>query len=59
MTAHRSKGREFRRVFGWGVKAFMPSRFANQDWQKQQEANLEYVLYTRTIETYVDVVVGS
>jgi superfamily I DNA/RNA helicase len=55
MTAHRSKGLEFKRVFGWGVKKFFPSKFAKQDWQMKQESNLEYVLITRAIETYVEV----
>lgn len=55
LTAHRSKGLEFKRVFGWGVTTWMPSRRAKQDWQRQQEANLEYVLKTRAIEEYVDV----
>lgn len=55
LTAHRSKGLEFERVYGWGVSKFMPSRRAKQDWQKAQEANLEYVLKTRAIREYVQV----
>lgn len=58
MTAHRSKGLEFQRVFGWGVRTHFPARFARQAWQVQQEHNLQYVLYTRAIETYVDVVLS-
>lgn len=47
MTAHRSKGLEFPRVFLYGEGKFMPSRFARQDWQMLQEENLRYVAYTR------------
>lgn len=57
LTAHRSKGLEFKRVFGLGVGKYMPSKYATQDWAIQQEANLEYVLYSRAIEEYVDVIV--
>lgn len=53
MTAHRSKGLEFDRVFGWGVRQFFPSRFAKKPWQLRQEENLEYVLYTRAIRELV------
>jgi superfamily I DNA/RNA helicase len=59
MTAHRSKGREFKRVFGWGVAAYFPSRFAKQAWQIEQEDNLQYVLYTRAMDSYIDVVVAE
>lgn len=57
ITVHRSKGLEFDRVFGYGVRKFMPSPYAKQDWQKVQEENLEYVLKTRAINTYVEVAV--
>lgn len=53
MTAHRSKGLEFERVFGWGVPQWFPSRFAKKPWQIRQEENLEYVLYTRAISELV------
>lgn len=56
MTAHRSKGLEFDRVWGLGVRSHFPARFARQPWQLAQEENLRYVLYTRAITTYVDVV---
>lgn len=58
MTAHRSKGREYKRVFAWGRTKFFPSRFATQEHQLQQESNLEYVMITRAIETYIDVEVA-
>lgn len=46
-TAHRSKGREWHRVFvlGWGT--YMPSPLARQSWEREQEANLCYVTVTR------------
>ncbi len=55
LTAHRAKGLEFPRVFLWGRNAFMPSKYARQDWQKKQELNLEYVALTRAMRTLVDV----
>ncbi len=55
MTAHKSKGLEFRRVFGFGNNRYFPSKYAKQDWQVEQELNLLVVLWTRAIETYVDV----
>lgn len=59
MTAHRSKGLEFRRVFGWGRDHYFPSPFAKLDWQLEQENHLMYVLYTRAIMDYVDVKVEA
>lgn len=58
VSAHRSKGLEFKRVFGLGVAKYMPSKYAKQDWALEQENHLIYVLFTRAIEEYVDVVVG-
>lgn len=46
-TVHRSKGREWQRVFVLGYSAYMPSPFARQDWQLAQERNLQYVCITR------------
>lgn len=46
-TYHRSKGREWDRVFLWEHAQRCPSRGARQEWQKLQEANLAYVAYTR------------
>lgn len=46
-TAHRSKGREWPRVFILGKEKYMPSPFARQAWQLKQEQNLEYVAITR------------
>ena len=46
-TVHKSKGREWNRVFLLGQNLFMPSPYARQEWQLDQEANLVYVAYTR------------
>lgn len=51
LTAHRSKGLEYKRVFLWGANKFMPSSYAKREWQIAQEENLEYVAITRAIET--------
>jgi len=47
-TIHRYKGRESDRVFilGWGK--YLPSKFARQEWELEQERNLAYVAVTRT-----------
>lgn len=46
-TIHKSKGREWDRVFILGYYELMPSSFARQEWQIQQEYNLMYVGVTR------------
>jgi len=46
MTIHRSKGLETNNVYVI-ERELMPSRYAKQPWQREQEANLEYVCYTR------------
>ena len=46
-TYHRSKGREWNRVFLWEHSARCPSKAAKQDWQLAQEDNLAYVAVTR------------
>lgn len=46
-TVHKSKGREWKRVFLMGENIYMPSSYARQDWQLEQERNLQYVAYTR------------
>ena len=45
-TIHRSKGLEAKRVFIIHAE-LMPSKYAKQDWQMEQEMNLMYVAYTR------------
>jgi superfamily I DNA/RNA helicase len=46
MTIHRSKGGENERVF-FLLPQLLPSKFATQAWQKEQEDNLMYVGITR------------
>lgn len=46
-TVHKSKGREWQRVFVLGFAKFMPSKMARQPWQIEQEKNLIYVAFTR------------
>lgn len=45
-TVHKSKGREWQNV-AILEPSLMPSKFARQDWQAQQEENLIYVAVTR------------
>lgn len=45
-TIHKAKGLESENVFII-ERHLMPSKYAKQDWQKEQETNLEYVAYTR------------
>lgn len=47
-TVHKSKGREWLRVFILGRYEFMPSPWARQEWQQEQERNLIYVAVTRS-----------
>lgn len=54
-TVHKAKGREWNRVFLWDRNKFMPSKWAKQPWQLQQETNLTYVAITRAKETLVEV----
>lgn len=58
-TIHKSKGREWSRVFWWGYNMFNPSPYATKDWEKDQEQNLMYVAATRAINTLVKVYVKS
>ena len=46
MTIHKSKGLENDRIF-FLCPELIPSRFATQPWQYQQERNLKYVAITR------------
>jgi len=47
-TVHKSKGREWERVFVLGRHEYMPSPWARQSWQQLQEQNLIYVAVTRS-----------
>ena len=46
-TVHKSKGLEYPTVFILDADRLMPSRFAKQHWQKEQERNIQYVAITR------------
>jgi superfamily I DNA/RNA helicase len=48
-TIHKSKGREWNRVFWLGLLEFQPSKFAKLPWEIEQETNLCYVAATRAI----------
>lgn len=56
-TAHKSKGREWKRVYILGQSKYMPSKWARKDWQMAQEINLMYVATTRAMSEIIDVVV--
>ena len=56
-TAHKSKGREWHRVYLYGRNKYMPSKFARQDWQVVQENNLIYVAVTRSKSELIEVTV--
>ena len=51
-TVHKAKGLEAPRVFIL-EPSLMPSRWARQPWQQEQERNLQYVAVTRALETLV------
>jgi DNA helicase II / ATP-dependent DNA helicase PcrA len=53
-TIHKSKGREWERVFWLNRHATCPSKYARQEWQKDQERNLMYVAATRAIEQLIE-----
>jgi DNA helicase-2/ATP-dependent DNA helicase PcrA len=52
-TYHRSKGREWPRVFLLEHAKRCPSRAARQAWQQAQEQNLAYVAFTRAQHSLV------
>lgn len=54
-TVHKSKGREWDRVYLLGRNAYMPSKYARQEWQQEQERNLQYVAITRAKAELVEV----
>lgn len=55
-TMHKSKGKEWDRVYLLDRANTLPSRYARQPWQKAQESNLEYVSVTRAKRELIDVV---
>lgn len=46
-SVHKAKGLEWDRVFILDKEKYMPSKWANQEWQMKQEHNLVYVAVTR------------
>jgi superfamily I DNA/RNA helicase len=54
-SVHKSKGREWDRVFLLGRQDYMPSPWAKQQWEKDQENHLIYVAITRAKHTLVEV----
>ncbi|KKL20450.1 hypothetical protein LCGC14_2455360, partial [marine sediment metagenome] len=54
-TIHKAKGREWDRVYLYGRNKFMPSHYAKQEWELEQENNLAYVAVTRAKTELVDV----
>lgn len=50
-TAHKSKGLEWDVVNILDFRKYMPSKWARQAWQQQQEKNLIYVACTRAKQT--------
>lgn len=55
-TIHRSKGREWNRVFWLDRAGTLPSKWARQEWQVEQEFNLAYVASTRAMKELTEVV---
>lgn len=53
-TIHKSKGREWERVFWLDRNVTCPSKWAKQDWEKGQEVNLMYVAATRAKHELID-----
>lgn len=53
-TIHKSKGREWPRVFWLDRLNTCPSKWARQEWQKEQENNLCYVAATRAQEELIE-----
>lgn len=47
-TVHKSKGREWNRVYILGYKQYMPSSWAKAAWEHEQETNIIYVAVTRS-----------
>jgi DNA helicase II / ATP-dependent DNA helicase PcrA len=56
-TIHKSKGREWQTVFWYDRANTCPSKWARQEWQKQQEINLMYVAATRAMENLIEIIV--
>ncbi|WP_315740041.1 MULTISPECIES: ATP-dependent helicase [unclassified Bradyrhizobium] len=53
-TIHRSKGREWKRVYWLDRFGTCPSKYASMPWEKEQEINLQYVAATRAMDELID-----
>jgi DNA helicase-2/ATP-dependent DNA helicase PcrA len=53
-TIHKSKGREWQRVFWLDRQGTCPSKYARQAWQIKQENNLCYVAATRAMSELIE-----
>jgi DNA helicase-2/ATP-dependent DNA helicase PcrA len=58
-TVHKSKGKEWLRVFILDADKHMPSKYARKDWQVKQEQNLQYVAVTRAQEQLIYLSTGG
>lgn len=56
-TIHKSKGREWERVYWLDRRNTCPSKWARQQWQLDQEHNLCYVAATRAQSELIEIVV--
>lgn len=56
-TIHKSKGREWERVFWLDRTGTCPSKWARQEWQQNAEVNLMYVAATRAQSELIDLIV--
>lgn len=56
-TVHKSKGREWQTVYWLDRAGTLPSHYARQAWQLEQEKNLCYVAATRAKNSLVEVTV--
>lgn len=53
-SIHKAKGLEWGRVFHLGRGEVVPSPYATQDWEREQENNLIYVATTRAKQELVE-----
>jgi len=55
-TIHKSKGREWEQVYWLDRATTCPSKYATQDWEKDQEVNIQYVAATRAKRELIDLI---
>jgi superfamily I DNA/RNA helicase len=54
-SVHKAKGREWPTVYLLSRDTLMPSKFARQDWQREQELHLIYVAVTRAKADLIEI----